>query len=115
MKGAIVVGWMIGLLFLPIQLRQAWLTESCVCYCVLLKTLSSVAVQCLLLFFTQLLVDGTFYYLLRQSRAAKADFSIHTISHSLDARFDLVETIKTTENVLPIGSFSFIVLTSYLI
>ncbi len=73
------------------------------CFCVVIKEDRTLMLQLLLLFLLELTLLAGYGWLLHANKKAKADFSIHTIVHSLDARCSLVETIKTTETMLPTG------------
>ncbi len=69
-----------------------------------MKTRASPAMYILgILLLLELALLAGFRSLLRANQKAKDDFNIHTITHSLDARYGLVETIKTTETMLPTG------------
>ncbi len=99
---SIVVGWVVGLILLAAPIIEAHGMKQLFCFCVVIKARRSV-LHFFLLFLLELTLLAGYQWLLRANKKAKADFSIHTIVHSLDARCSLVETIKTTKTMLPTG------------
>ncbi len=69
----------------------------CICNALLLVTPSFYYGVIGGLVLAEMTMTIAYYHIFVCNRKAKAQFSIHTVTHSLDARYALAETIKTTE------------------
>ncbi len=104
MKGSIALGWLLGFMAsLPAIQEARGKADEHYCFCIIVKRSLSTQLFLVVLIIVELGLCAVYYWLLQVNKKSKAQFTIQTVTHSLDVRYSLVETIKTTEALLPTG------------
>ncbi len=103
---AMVVSWLAGALArAPSFVNQIKAERKALCFCSMRsESPKSGWISLLVMSSVEWLLALSYYRLLLRNKKAKTEFSIYSVTHSLDSRFALVETIKTTETILPAGN-----------
>ncbi len=104
LKGTIGIGWLLGFMAsLPAIQEARGKPDEHYCFCIIIKSSLSTQLVAVVLLMMEICFCAIYYWLLEANKNSQAQFSIHTVTHSLDARYSLVETIKTTKVLLPTG------------
>ncbi len=104
LKGSIGLGWLLGFVAsLPAIQEARGKADEHFCFCIIVKGSLSTQLVVVILLVIELCLGAIYYWLLEANKNSQAQFSIHTVTHSLDARYSLVETIKTIKALLPTG------------